>query len=140
MQNWNQEFREIKFPSVELFLTTGNTEHSFLNIVVCRDIIEYPKYIIHFVGYLAFRSNEESGFGFDFDFELPKNSFAMFNSIVLEESPWLKSKSNLIEFLNTGKTFRHFIFVGGDNIVEIITDSDPKVSIWNEPQVFEYRI
>ena len=138
MENWNSQFREIKYPSVELFLTTEDVENIQLNVAVCRSVDEYPKYVIHFERYLSFRSNEEAGY--EFDFQLPENSFLTTNSIVLDESPWLKSSGFATEIYGQGRSFRHYIFLGGDNIVEVITDSYPQVSICNESQKFTYRI
>ena len=60
--------------------------------------------------------------------------------MVLESSSWLKKNEVLRDFMELGKPYRHFIFAGGDNIVEIISDSEPQVSTYNETKSFEYRI
>lgn len=138
MENWNSQFREIKYPAVELFLTSEDVMHSHLNVMICRSLDEYPKYVIHFERYLSFRSNPEVDY--KFDFQLPDDSFIATNSIVLDESPWLKSLTLAAEIFNKERRFRHFIFFGGDNIVEVITDAYPQVSISIESQKFTYRI
>ena len=48
--------------------------------------------------------------------------------------------SSAIDFLYQNKTVRHFVFAGGDNVVEVVSDSEPKVLIINEPKRFEYKI
>ena len=64
-RDWNIEFRGIQFPTVELFMTSKSQDQSQINIALGKSVETYPKYVIHFERYLAFRSHEEMAFEFD---------------------------------------------------------------------------
>ena len=137
-ENWNKDFKNIKFPTIESFLSSYDISSSNFHIVIGKSIDEYPKFTVTFKDYLSHRSHEETEF--KFDSFVKEGALKETNCLVLDHSDWLKSMSTAIEFLYENKKLRHFIFAGGDNIVEVITGSDPIVAIVNAPQTFEYKI
>lgn len=82
-EDWNKDFRNLKYPSVELFVTADNVDNSELNIVLCQSVDKYPKYVIQFRKYLAFRSYPEIG-SYPIESYLDES-----NSIALDKSTWL---------------------------------------------------
>lgn len=137
-EDWNKEFKRLKFPTIEAFLSNVNEDYSEFNIVIGKSVNEYPKYLIKFDGYLSYKSHEETGY--EFDSFVIDGALKDTNSIFLEESDWLNSMSSAIEFLYQNKTVRHFVFAGGDNVVEVVSDSEPKVTIIHGPKSYEYKI
>ena len=90
---------------------------------------KYPKYLVHFGEVIAFSCMEEMHF--------PERDFA--EAAIDEEglaayqyldSTWLNSYRNGEYFLfNTDgestDTLRHYLIVGGDNNIEVITKNEP---------------
>ena len=138
--NWNKDFKKIKYPTVESFLSNNNESdiYSKFNIVIGVSVGEYPMFVVSFNNYLACKSHEETEF--EFDSFVKDDAFKETNSIILHQSDWMKSMFPAINFLHENKKMRHFIFSGGDNIVEVITDSEPVVQVFYDPHTFEFKI
>lgn len=136
MEDWNKDFRNIKYPSVELFITAGNVDNSELNVVLCQSVDKYPKYVIQFQKYLAFRSHPETGNEAIYD--STETPFKGTNSIALDKSAWLNQVAVARDIYGHNKNWTHFIFLGGDNIVEIISDSKPIIVQINQKTTFKY--
>lgn len=135
---WETPFTDSRWPSVLILTETDRKGRYLMSAVVAPKGIDlYPKYRVHFGEVVAFTCMEEMHF--------PERDFA--DAICDEEglaayefldSTWLKSYSKGEYFLfntdgGTTEILRHFLLVGGDNNVEVITKNMPVFETISKP-------
>ena len=131
---WETPFTDAFYPSIivaaiPLSSQTG-METNNLKAVVSPHSIEYPKNLIDFGEVLAFTCMEESCSP-QIDF-----SSATFDETITGDkficalqwlgSPWLNSYAGCHDPEGEGK-FSHYLLLGGDNNVQVITQNAPQV-------------
>ena len=133
--NWNKDFKHIPFPSIDLFIESKSIEQNVLNVVICQSIDEYPKYLVKFEDYLAFKSHEETGV--DLSEEDIINGLKKANSLVMESSDWIDS-CHFSTTLFPDIQLSHYLFSGGDHVVEVLATSEPQIEIINSQTMRGY--
>lgn len=138
---WEAPFSQSRFPSVGVIPESDDVAE--LTVVVApQGIDRYPKFLARFFTVVAFRCEDES-----------LASMKRFRSLKLEEpractylwqdSPWLQEyvdSQRLIDVYYSGE-LRHYIFFGGDVIVEVLTTEEPEVEEIFKPKVITtYRV
>jgi hypothetical protein len=125
---WETPFTDTRWPSAVIIVQPRLTGPYPVSVLIApTGIDKYPKYLVHFGEVVAFTCMEEMHF--------PERDFA--DAICEEEglgayeyleSTWLKSYEQGEHFLFDpvkNERLRHYLIVGGDNNIEVITKNIP---------------
>ena len=141
---WETPFTSTAYPSVGVFIESDTDGIDTLSLVVAPDGIDkYPKYLVRFSSVVAYTYREESfapSLGIeDLTFEDRKAS-----AQIWPNSPWIESyrQGEGLLFEPGHDPLEHFMFFGGDNIVEVISMVKPKIEEIAEPRTInlEYKV
>jgi len=127
---WETPFTDIPFPSA-VVMTGPEVKECLVEVVVApHGLDRYPKYVVHFGEVVAFSCMEEMHFP-ERDFAIGEREENGLSAYELIDSTWLESYRQGEYFLfNTDgantEQLRHFLIVGGDNNIEVITKNSPK--------------
>ena len=142
---WETPFTDIQLPSAVLY-SEDRTDGRFLTnaIVAPHGIDKYPKYIVRFGEAIAFTCMEEMHF--------PRRDFAEasceeegLSAYQYLDSTWLRSYNQGEFFLfnldgGSKETLKHYLIVGGDNNIEVITANEPTIETINSSGELTIRI
>lgn len=126
---WKTPFTDERYPSATIMTGPNHPDYELEVVVSPHGIDRYPKYIVNFGNVVAFSCMEEMHFP-EREFaeaECEEEGLAAYEFI---DSAWLESYRKGEHFLfNTDggnkEQLRHFLIVGGDNNIEIITKNVP---------------
>ena len=127
---WETPFTDIPFPSA-VVMTGPVGELCSVDVVVApHGIDSYPKFVIHFGEVVAFSCMEEMHFP-ERDFADAEREEDGLSAYELIDSTWLEPyrRGELFLFNTNGgekEQLRHYLIVGGDNNIEVITKNPPK--------------
>ena len=123
---WDTPFTEAFYPLVALMATilpsiVGNVDN--LKVVVDPHEKEFPKCLVDFGNVLAFTCMDEACCP---ERDFPEVPVEVGRTCAYQyiDSPWLKSYEGCHDPDAEGK-FSHYLIVGGDRIIEIITQNAP---------------
>ncbi len=135
---WKTLFTDNRLPSATIVVKPISPESDEICAIVApTGIDQYPKYIVNFGEVVAFTCMEEMHFperdfaGASFDEE----GLAAYEYL---DSTWLRAYSKGEYFLynvDGGKSerLRHYLIVGGDNNIEVITRNEPTFEVVDSP-------
>ncbi len=111
-----------------------------LKVVVNYAHDEYPKYLVDFGEVLAFTCMDESCCP-ERDISSAKVDEAIKNdksvcAFQWLDSPWLKSYEGCHDPYGEGK-FSHYLIYGGDNNIEVITQTVPTIKIVEQKEILK---
>ena len=127
---WETPFTDERLPSATVMTGPNHPNYDLEVVVAPFGINTYPKYVVNFGDVVAFSCMEEMHFP-ERDFaeaECEEEGLAAYEFI---DSTWLESyrKGEYFLFNTDGgnqEQLRHFLIVGGDNNIEVITKNLPK--------------
>lgn len=138
---WDTPFTDTQHPAVEFLTTIEQAKHNALKILVSPfGVDKYPKYLMHFGEVLAFTCMEEANAPqLIIDAELENDIEPYLSAYQYIDSPWLKSYETQIHFIPSGHLgyFSHYMILGGDNNVEIITAYQPIIETVAQKRTFK---
>lgn len=128
---WETPFTDKRWPSATVMTGPNHPDYELEVVVAPFGIDSYPKYVVNFGNVIAFSCMEEMHFP-ERDFaeaECEEEGLAAYEFL---ESTWLESYRKGEYFLfnegdNKNEKLRHFLIVGGDNNVEVITKHLPRI-------------
>ena len=130
---WETPFTDVQWPSaVILVQPAGLAEPNPVSALVAPDgVNKYPKYFVHFGDVVAFTCMEEMHFP-ERDFGEAECEAEGLSAYEYLDSTWLKSYTAGEYFLfnidgGSSERLRHFLIVGGDNYIEVITRHNPVI-------------
>ncbi|MBX7054890.1 MAG: hypothetical protein K1X36_08035 [Pyrinomonadaceae bacterium] len=136
---WNTPFTDSRFPSATII--TGPNEPSYtVEVVVAPSGIDsYPKYVVDFGNVIAYSCMEEMHFP-ERDILEAECAETDLSAYELLDSTWVESyrKGEYFLFNTDGEEseqLRHYMIVGGDNIVEVITKNTPQIRTVEDAKV-----
>ena len=97
-------------------------------IVEPREIDKYPKYVLRFEFWIAYKVEDES-YAPTGEVNSIECSERELSSYYWIESPWLREfkESEETVRMNYGSELKHFVISAADVIVEVLATEDPKV-------------
>ena len=136
---WETPFTDSRWPSAIVITEPSGNGFSVSAIVAPSGIDKYPKYRVKFGEVVAFTCMEEMHFP-DGDFAeagCEEEGLAAYQYL---ESTWLKSYEDGEYFLfnldgGSGESLRHYLIVGGDNNIEVITKNIPSFETIEDAEV-----
>lgn len=122
-------FTDERWPSAVVMTGPNHPNYELEVVVAPNGIDRYPKYIVNFGNVVAFSCMEEMHFP-ERDFAEAECEEEGLSAYEFIGSTWLESYSSgeyfLFNVLDGDKEqLRHFLIVGGDNIIEVITKNTP---------------
>lgn len=128
---WNTPFGNASFPSILV-----NYDGRTATVVVAPDGIDrYPKYLVEFGEVIALSCMDEACRPMTEPNAIAGGSESRGSSFELIGSGWLRDYAPCHDPENSG-SLRHFLMHGGDNVVEIVSMSEPKITEITEPKTF----
>lgn len=135
---WDVPFAEACDPSVSLITEQGEQCGDAATLVVApHGIDEYPKYIVRFGKVVALLCYEEA-FAFDRGYRALSGIELKCCAYLWPDSPWVESYRKGADIFEW-KDLQHYLIFGGDSIVELIADGQPKIERFDHPQIIEVR-
>ena len=122
---WNVPFQTQFMPSIEL-IPSGRVANSVDLIVYPEGSLDkYPAYLAKFDHVPAYRSYYEGMHPNSFSHPMPGDDGCAF---VVENSPWVSEFSEVSGYILSSfgkpyKELKHFIVIGGDHVVEVLSFS-----------------
>lgn len=128
---WETPFTDIRWPSAVVITGPHGGTCPIEVVVAPHGVDRYPKYVIEFGDVIAFSCMEEMHFS-ERDFSEAECEEEGLSAYEFLDSTWLESYRKGEYFLfNTNsenkEQLRHFLIVGGDNNIEVITKNTPKL-------------
>ena len=141
LQVWDTPFAETLFPGVAV-APDAECSNCVSVVVSPSGIDQYPKYILRFEPFGAYRCDDESLASIESFNTVARSGSA--STYKWEGSPWLeqfvKDSGGLANSYH-GKPLEHFVILGGDLNVDVLAPNPPTVEVVNEPRVLcEYRV
>ena len=127
---WKTPFTDKRWPSATVMTGPNHPNYELEVVVAPYGIGTYPKYVVNFGNVVAFSCMEEMHFP-ERDFSEAECEEEGLSAYEFLNSTWLESYRQGEYFLfNTdggnSEQLRHFLIVGGDNNIEVITKNVPK--------------
>jgi hypothetical protein len=123
LEVWDTPFASAKYPSVTLEPVKGKVAEVRVRIE-CRD----ASYHLEFKFAASFKCTDESVFPVDRFNQLPRSGDSC--CYLWKESPWSRDFGECLAQVKAAygcSTLRHYIILGGDNVVEVLAVGDPVV-------------
>jgi hypothetical protein len=139
---WETPFTEVERPSVGLLLKTKLDGTDLLSAIVAPEGVDkYPKFLVYFGEIVAFTCFEEA-YSPRRDFDEATTEDYNLCAYQYLHSPWLESYEGWQPFFSAGKveSFSHYLILGGDNNIEIITPNVPKIEKVDEKRTLKFEI
>ncbi|HRI03141.1 MAG TPA: hypothetical protein PLL77_05320 [Pyrinomonadaceae bacterium] len=141
---WETPFTDSRWPSAVIVVQPSTDGPYPISAVVApKGIDGYPKYLVHFGEVVAFTCMEEMHFPErdTLDAICEIEGLAAYEFL---ESTWLKSYEKGEYFLfNTdgsdSERLRHYLIVGGDNNIEVITKNIPIFETIEDSKIMEFE-
>ncbi len=136
---WETPFTDKRWPSATVMTGPNHPNYDLEVVVAPFGIDSYPKYIVNFGDVVAFSCMEEMHFP-ERDFgeaECDEEGLAAYEFL---DSAWLESyrKGDYFLFNTDGgkeEQLKHFLIVGGDNNVEVVTKYTPTFRQVDGPKI-----
>lgn len=98
-----------------------------------------PRYLVQFKFVPAFRVHEEGMMPASWTFPLPGDSNKC--SFIIPESTWVREFKGVSGFIEASyaqpfSNLKHFVIIGGDNVVEVIS-YEPTIEVVESPRVLK---
>ncbi|MEQ1643520.1 MAG: hypothetical protein ABL959_08780 [Pyrinomonadaceae bacterium] len=128
---WETPFTDTKYPSA-VVITGPNDKDCPVEVVVAPSGWDkYPKYVVDFGETIAFSCMEEMHFP-ERDFAEAETEDEGLSAYEFINSTWLEAYRDGEFFLFNTKEgddeqLRHFLILGGDNYIEVITKNTPSI-------------
>lgn len=127
---WETPFTDKRWPSAVILVQPVATgPYPVSALVAPFGVDNYPKYLVHFGEAVAFTCMEEMHFPErdTAEAECKEEGLAAYEYL---DSTWLKSYEKGEFFLfnidgGNSERLRHYLIVGGDNNIEVITKNEP---------------
>jgi len=120
---WEVPFAEARDPSVSIITERGGDVVTL--VVAPKGIDAYPKFLIRFGNVVALLCYEEAC-AFDRGYRALPGFDRKLSAYLWIDSPWLESYCKGADVFEW-KDLQHFLVLGGDSIVEIIAEGQPKL-------------
>lgn len=121
---WKTPFSGIQFPSIGMYVEHGELAGDLITAIVAPyGIDSYPKYLVSFGAVYEIKLYEEGC--------SPERGYETLLGEVKGNSAckWLESPSiNSYQALSDVVNLNHFILLGGDNILEVVTKNEPEIT------------
>jgi len=128
---WGLPFITDVFPSVGMYVEHGDEEADLVCAIIAPDGIDkYPKYIVQFGEVLEFSCYEE-GCSPVKEYDSLLGDMKGVNPLEWLGSPSIESYKG---FVGVNEKLRHFIILGADNNLEVVTSNEPKISKIDSPK------
>ena len=126
---WKTPFTDKRWPSATVMTGPNHPNYELEVVVAPFGIGTYPKYVVNFGNVVAFSCMEEMHFP-ERDFSEAECEEEGLSAYEFLNSTWLESYRQGEYFLfNTDggsiEQLRHYLIVGGDNNIEVITKHTP---------------
>jgi hypothetical protein len=126
---WDTPFTDVRWPSAVVMTGPNGSVPEVEVVVAPSGVDKYPKYIVNFGDVVAFSCMEEMHFP-ERDFAEAECEEEGLSAYEFLDSAWLESYRKGEYFLfNTDfgnqERLRHYLIVGGDNNIEVITKNTP---------------
>ena len=133
---WETPFSNSRLPSVGLYIEHGEDETDLVSAIVAPDgIDQYPKYLISFGEALEFSCYEEGccpDRGYEALIEYPQKTCGF---------KWIGSPSvEAYQALMGDSQLNHYLIIGADNIVEVVSGGAPIVTTIDSPTEIEVKL
>lgn len=132
---WETPFSNAPYPSIGII--TEQLGESAKLLVAPHGIDMFPKYLVSFEN-VYFMLYYEEAYSFDRGYKNLNREVDGLCSYKWVDSPWLKEYSQGQDIFGWNELTHHLIF-GGDNIVEIISDCEPKIEIIEKSIIIEIK-
>ena len=135
---WQNDFSKAFYPSIVVSFVKKIDGSDALHIVVCPGgIEEYPRYIVSFQDVLVFSCLDE-GCAPERDWVDVEISDVQSCAWQWIDSPWIRSYEGCnYDSAGNPSPLHHYLIFGGDNIVEVISKSNPGIEEINERRSIE---
>lgn len=126
---WETPFTDKRWPSATVMTGPNHPDYELEVVVALFGIDAYPKYIVNFGNVVAFSCMEEMYFP-ERDFSEADCEEEGLSAYEFVDSTWLESYRRGEFFLynadgENNELLKHFLIVGGDNNIEVITKNTP---------------
>lgn len=129
---WETPFTDKLYPSI---LVVPHPGGPFSLVVAPKGIDSYPKYLIEFDDMVAYKCEDEGFAPTKLILSLSRDCIA--SAYMWIGSPWLKEwdeeQSRLLLAAAHYPFPRHYLLLGGDNIVEVLVGGEPVINPITEP-------
>ena len=125
LEVWDTPFASKRFPSVNIEPAKGSVAEISVR-VRCRG----ATYKVQFKFAASFKCTDESIFPVDRFNRLPRSGDSC--CYLWKESPWCREFGECLAQLEATygcSTLRHYVILGGDNVVEVLAVSNPTVEM-----------